>query len=225
MSKQKRNLLIVAHPDDETLFFAGPILKMRARPWEVVCATDGNADGQGTKRKNQFDKACRRLGVRHIHHLHLPDRFEKRLDTDKIQSFLQSQERPALVFTHGPIGEYGHPHHQDVSWAVHDFYIKQNVAVWAPAYNCLAKKIIRLSKQEFQLKTKILSEIYYSETKRLIHFLPATSVEHYTQFSRQEVNALYKYLCGHGRLQKQHLKEYSWHFKYLQNMKKATRPF
>ena len=38
---KKYNLLGVAHPDDETIFFGGLLQVYRRRPWKVVCVTDG----------------------------------------------------------------------------------------------------------------------------------------------------------------------------------------
>ena len=47
---QAYRLLVVAHPDDETIFFAGVIQSKRDLPWHLVCLTDGNADGRGKER-------------------------------------------------------------------------------------------------------------------------------------------------------------------------------
>jgi len=47
-------LLVVAHPDDETIFFGGTMYSLKKRGWKVIVVTDGNADGMGSTRRNQL---------------------------------------------------------------------------------------------------------------------------------------------------------------------------
>ena len=110
---KKHNLLVVAHPDDETIFFGGLVQVYRRRPWKVICVTDGNADGEGEKRKKDFFSACTQLIAKSFEMWDFPDRFGQRLDIDRLAQRLKT-ENAAEVFTHGALGEYGHPHHQDV---------------------------------------------------------------------------------------------------------------
>src|ERR1035438_7598997 len=114
--KKKKNtlpkaLVIVAHPDDETIFFGGAILSLRYA-WDVVCLTDGDADGKGQKRAEDFKLACKRLGAKKAHILGFKDRFESRLDIDSVESqlneFVKANGPYKVMFTHGPLGEYGH---------------------------------------------------------------------------------------------------------------------
>src|SRR5690606_31192293 len=108
MSKQKKvSLVVVAHPDDETLFFGGLILSSPKKYWHIVCATDANADGLGATRHRQFEAACKKLGVKSWTFFNLPDVFSKRLEIGVIQKKLaELSERFKIteVFTHGPTG-------------------------------------------------------------------------------------------------------------------------
>lgn len=113
-SVKKYNLVVVAHPDDETIFFGGLLQAYRRRPWKVICATDGNADGMGVQRRQDFQRACDALKVQNCEMWDFPDRFENRLDIDRLAERLK-QETASEIFTHGVLGEYGHPHPRRLS--------------------------------------------------------------------------------------------------------------
>ncbi len=224
MSRQKYNLLCVAHPDDEIIFFGGLLQRRRALPWTIICMTDANADGQGRKRKAQYEKSCKMLGVKDAQWWAYPDVYEKRLPVDEIVSRLEEMPRPQAVFTHGIVGEYGHPHHQDVSFAVHTAF-SEHQRVFACAYNAAPDFTIGLTKKEFALKAKILTDVYGSETSRFLNLLPATSTEGYLSLDPSEVKAIYDYLAHGKALKKSSLHAYAWLEKFLKSRRKQPRPF
>ena len=237
---KKCNLVVVAHPDDETLFFGGLIMANRRSNWRVVCATDGNADGLGRTRHDQFARACRALGVRKFEFLDLPDRYESRLSQRELQSRLAElyerirREHVTLqeVYTHGPLGEYGHPHHQDVSLAVHETFSRVNrsaqksIKIWGVAYNCAPDRIFKLPTAQFKKKCHILAKIYLGETSRFIQYLPVTSVETFARFNLAEVRVLHEFFAGSMKSVDARGK-YSWFQPYLNTFRKAVirRPF
>lgn len=218
----KYNLLVVAHPDDETIFFSALLLNHRKNPWHVVCVTDANADGQGTKRKQQFMKACKLLKVQKWSWWSFPDVFSQRLDVDKLASKLKTLPTPLEVFTHGIVGEYGHPHHQDVSFAVHNVFAKTHI-VFSSAYNAYPDFTVQLKPSQFELKTKILSKIYSSETSRFMHVLPATAAEGFVQVDPKEVNALYKFLRDGKEPARSVLKTYAWYWPHIKARGDVTK--
>lgn len=62
----KRNvLLVLAHPDDESMFFSPTInyLISRGHNLYILCFSIGNADGMGNTRKDEFYQACAVLKV------------------------------------------------------------------------------------------------------------------------------------------------------------------
>lgn len=228
MSKLKPksyDLFIVAHPDDETIFFAATILK-RKRPTHVVLATDGNADGLGPERKLQFLKALKSLGVKSHSFIELPDQFNQRLDLNKIVLHLKGLPEPLNIFTHGPLGEYGHPHHQDVSWAVHK-YFKNHKNLYSVAYNTEAELLTPVTKQLFNKKTKILSSIYFSETKRFMNMIPVMPAEGFCRIPYSEAEALYNFLALGQKLNPTRLKKLKWFLPYLDQALEwsSNRPF
>lgn len=228
MSMTKYNLLVVSHPDDETLFFAGLLLRKRRLPWRVICVTDGDADGDGVRRKAQFRRACRMLGVKKSDWLGFPDVFAQRLKTKDLAEALRLLPRPSTVFTHGILGEYGHPHHQDVSYAVHlAFATNRRIPVYSVAHNCYPDLVVRLTREDYATKTKVLKQVYFSETRRFATFLPATATEGFTKVDPQEVEAIYRFLTEKRPLSPKDLKTYKWFTPYLNVLPDPTahRPF
>lgn len=216
------NLVCVAHPDDESIFFAGLLLSRRPPPlpWIVVCVTsDGNAD-----RQRQFNEACRVLGVSENQWWGYPDRYEKRLPIDEITERLKTLATPNEIYTHGILGEYGHPHHQDVSYAVHAAF-RGHPSLYSVAYNTFPEVEVRLTPEDFAAKTRILTEIYGSETSRFLNVLPSTFVEGFMRMEPTEVEAIYDYLARGKPLKTDALKASLWLKDYLPRLKGLPRMF
>lgn len=224
LSKRKFSLLVVAHPDDETLFFAGAVLQRRNQPWKIICVTDGNADGRGQERRLEFMAACRRLGCRDATMWSYPDIYERRLNIPDLMSALRVLPTPQEVFTHGIVGEYGHPHHQDVSYAVHQVFA-ESCKVYSPAYNSFPELRVNLRKRDFAIKADILNSIYGEETRRFLHLLPATWAEGFVLLKRKEVENLYGFLAEKKQLNEKHLSHYRWLSSVLAARKDLPRPF
>jgi LmbE family N-acetylglucosaminyl deacetylase len=225
MSKKKYNLLVVAHPDDESIFFAGLILQKRKLPWRILCVTDGNADKNGNQRALDFAAACKALKVNDFAILNFKDKFEQRVPVDDLIAILK-KETPHEVFTHGPLGEYGHPHHQDVCLAVHRAFAKKKV--FSLAYNCQPDFTVLLTNKSFETKRHILGEVYQSETQRFINFVPATSSEGYVRLSLHEIEAIYRYYTSKILPDPKSLKKFAWlhgFFEIHQKNPIGARPF
>ncbi|MCB0362816.1 MAG: PIG-L family deacetylase [Bdellovibrionales bacterium] len=227
MKSKKSDLIIIAHPDDETLFFSS-VIQQRPyqRPCEIICVTDGNADGMGSRRHRQFLNACRKLGVNKTHWWKYSDIYEKRLPLAPLVERLSTHPKPFRIFTHNILGEYGHPHHQDVSYAVHRAFFSQ-VPIFSTAYNTYPTLSFTLSREQYERKTEILSKIYASETKRFIHILPATYTEGFLQVSLAEVESIYAFYTRGKRLQQRHLNAFKWYWPYIKDgqLSHTTRSF
>lgn len=187
-----KNLIVVAHPDDETLFFAGLVLQKRERAWDIVCVTDANGDGRGEERFKEFKAACQELGAGCLGFLGYPDIFDKRLDVLAIkQDLFDKLGDYDCIYTHGPTGEYGHPHHQDTSIAVHEAGLEAGIPVWSVAYNSKPDEIITLGKQSYGIKLKLLVQNYELETSRFLNFLNCSYAEAFSQVEIEEVRSIY----------------------------------
>lgn len=69
----KRILLLIAHPDDEAMFFA-PTLRWLTRPELhnqvlILCLSSGDADGLGNIRKDELKKSAVLLGIANPEHV------------------------------------------------------------------------------------------------------------------------------------------------------------
>lgn len=56
---------MIAHPDDETMFF-GPTIRRLIRKGcqiHILCITSGDAEGLGTIRKRELTQAVMKLGI------------------------------------------------------------------------------------------------------------------------------------------------------------------
>lgn len=57
-------LLVIAHPDDEAMFFVPSMLKVMTTGFpHVLCFSTGNYDGLGGIRSKELVKSCRVLGI------------------------------------------------------------------------------------------------------------------------------------------------------------------
>jgi len=120
-------LLVMAHPDDESMGNGGMIYRhTRAGvPVDLVCATRGGA-GWGGKpvgrrpeelpeiRGEELARAAAVLGIREVELWDYPDGDVPGCDQDEITERIAAaitRLRPAVVVGWGPDGAYGHPDH------------------------------------------------------------------------------------------------------------------
>jgi LmbE family N-acetylglucosaminyl deacetylase len=217
MKAKAYRLLVVAHPDDETIFFGGLLQREKSLPWKVICVTDGNADHRGEERAEEFAAATKLLGVKETEHWSFPDLFPNRLPVKEIAERLTTHPTPKEIYTHGPLGEYGHPHHQDVCLAVHRAFPRSKI--YSPAWNCPPEKVVRLSPAEYRKKTRAFAEIYRKETSRFLNILPSTAVEGFVRFSHKEVEAIVGFTRRERELSAKDLKLLQWAAPVLPEMR------
>lgn len=122
-------LLIIAHPDDECMFFA-PTIRMFFRMGvqvHVLCLSTGNHDGLGVVRERELVRSCRVLGVASCVALdELQDGPENVWDADKVESALEKYfetctEEITTLMTFDRFGVSGHPNHCDAGRGVVQF--------------------------------------------------------------------------------------------------------
>jgi len=106
------NLMIVAHPDDETLWGGAHLLQGK---WFVVCLTNKNNKVRKKEFENIIDYSNNRGLI-----LSYPDKMNNKKDDwsyvkkgiDKDISTLLKYKKWKKIVTHNPDGEYGHIHHK-----------------------------------------------------------------------------------------------------------------
>ncbi len=199
-----KGLIAVAHPDDETIFFAGLIQAWKHIEWTVVCATDGNWRGRGEERQNELIAACATLKIKHIKFLGFADNPNYRLKLKLLTQELSQLPAFDYVFTHGIFGEYSHPHHQDISYATHAVFSKKS-KVFGIAYNEFPDLLVALSRKHYAVKSKILRSTYLKETVKILHHVPTSAVEGFTRNSIARISKIYHHICGKKKLSTQDL--------------------
>lgn len=148
------NLCVVAHPDDETLFFSGPILNLRDLPWTVVCVTWNGM----LWRKKGLKLACERLGVNELRHWDFPDNHLIPLPSHHLIKKLRQMPPPASIFTHNAFGEYGHLSHKNVHSAVLEAF-QGHQKVYSVAYTN-PELTFPLNADQLKLRAEILGNCY-----------------------------------------------------------------
>uniref|UniRef100_A0A4W3J8Y9 N-acetylglucosaminylphosphatidylinositol deacetylase n=1 Tax=Callorhinchus milii TaxID=7868 RepID=A0A4W3J8Y9_CALMI len=120
-------LLVIAHPDDECMFFAPAAVRLVGCgvPVRVLCLSAGNFYNQGEIRKKELLESCGALGISLSHitvldHRDLPDHPRVQWDRDLVSSlilrYIQSHHI-GLVLTFDEGGVSGHVNHIAVYYA------------------------------------------------------------------------------------------------------------
>ncbi|MDD5164411.1 MAG: PIG-L family deacetylase, partial [Patescibacteria group bacterium] len=188
-NKNTRVLLLVAHPDDETIFCGGTMLLYPYCQWAVVCMTDG----PGNAPREEFEKAIekfKKLGVNIISYLWLgQEKFKKtkkemsEAEKRVIESgnntlrlkwkteIEQCNFNPDIVITHNERGEYGHIDHKELHLIIKSLFSN----VWDffyPKHNenkitYKKRENIELNNAILKIKRDIIHDIYKSQVDNL----------------------------------------------------------
>ncbi|KAK9844122.1 hypothetical protein WJX81_005137 [Elliptochloris bilobata] len=121
-------LLVIAHPDDETLFFLPTLQGLQAAGTRVaiLCLSTGNADGMGSVRTEELRAACNVLNVASedlevVDHPGLQDGRGNRWSPYLILPVVTAaigKHSAEVVITFDAWGVSGHPNHVAVSEAI-----------------------------------------------------------------------------------------------------------
>ena len=118
-------LLLIAHPDDEVMFFLPTIKRLLTlgKDLVVVCLSTGDADGIGSTRKQEFNAVMENLGVRSSNILddeRIPDGFRHwdiSVVHELIERVISDNINIDTILTFDIGGVSGHPNHVSVSQA------------------------------------------------------------------------------------------------------------
>ena len=163
---KKRALVVVAHPDDETIWMGGTILGNAGR-WDLTIISLCRRNDKD--RAPKFKKACRILKAKCF----ISDLEDEELDDIPLCEVIKrikkcSGKHYDYIFTHGENGEYGHKRHIDVNKAVVSMLDKKLLAAKKVFFFSYAKKGEACYSGKNSDKFIKLKEICFKKKKGLI---------------------------------------------------------
>lgn len=140
---QRSVLLVIAHPDDESMFFTPTInyLTSRGHNLHIICMSTGNADGMGNIRKEELLQASAVLKiplpqVKILDHPDLQDGFGEVWNSELLASIVDEyilSHAIDLVITFDNYGVSGHCNHRDLNCGIHKLLHKtaeRDIEAW-----------------------------------------------------------------------------------------------
>ncbi|RWR92963.1 N-acetylglucosaminyl-phosphatidylinositol de-N-acetylase [Cinnamomum micranthum f. kanehirae] len=153
-SAGKRNvLLVIAHPDDESMFFSPTILYLSSRGHNlhILCFSTGNADGKGNIRKAELYQACAILKVplqqvKILDHPDLQDGFGNMWSHHLLAQIIEEEITTKgidMLITFDNYGVSGHRNHCDVHHGIRMVlcnYSQRSIEAWELISTSIARK-------------------------------------------------------------------------------------
>ena len=174
--EKKEILVIVAHPDDETIWMGGTLLRTKLKKTIICLCRKRDKD-----RNPKFKKACKILNARG-YLFDLDDGESGKYKKISLEDIIKKISRIIknknyyYLFTHGENGEYSHVRHKEIHDAVIEMlkrkllfskrvfffsYCKRkNNFQGYSIYKSNADKLIKLNRNELYMKKHLIQDIY-----------------------------------------------------------------
>ncbi|XP_038214965.1 N-acetylglucosaminyl-phosphatidylinositol de-N-acetylase [Zerene cesonia] len=179
----KRVLIVIAHPDDECMFFGPTIYRLCEQGAEVyvLCLSHGNFEGKGQIRKQELWDACKVLGVPDhnvclINDTRLPDNPKVQWPVPVVAKLIEHQVEALdidtlVTFDRG--GVSSHPNHAAVFYAVAYMFVEKTMSEKCTVYTLDSVNILRkyLGFLDLPLSFLLSSKRYFlrwTESRRVL---------------------------------------------------------
>ena len=166
-------MVIVAHPDDETIWMGGALKKFNLVNWTILSLCRKSDPDRAPK----FKRVCDHFDATGImEDFEDEDRMSVAKSIAPIKKLILKNLGSSdfdFIFTHGQNGEYGHKRHLGVHLAVKELLAKKKLGQAQilifnykkqSEYSLIPKTqsdfILKLSAKEFAAKKKVMTEIY-----------------------------------------------------------------
>lgn len=122
--KGKKFLMIIAHPDDESMFFVPFLNYFRGNEISLLCLTNGNAEGLGRVREKELSEASKLFNIKSLTILNndsLPDSMSCAWPLSEVSKVIHSHlsQHPAeVIITFDNYGVSGHGNHISIFQAL-----------------------------------------------------------------------------------------------------------
>lgn len=166
--KRGRALIVVAHPDDETIWMGGTMLAHPEIHWTVFVLTR-SYDQDRAPRFYRAVKALRARGI--ISNMEDFGRLGFRASIPVVEAHLVKklpQKKFDYIFTHGKNGEYGHDRHRSVHIAVKKLLKKHSLqasAVFNFAYRPTLQWGYAIPSKKADFESKLLKSVFNKKIK------------------------------------------------------------
>jgi len=167
---KKKTLVIVAHPDDETIWMGGFLLN-NYKKWDITIISLCRKNDKD--RAFKFKKVCKILNAK----CYMSDLEDEKLNDIYKEEVIKrikkySKKNYDYIFTHGKNGEYAHKRHIDINKAVtymlnkkmilcKIFFLFSYIRNGKFCYpNKNSDKFINLNKNCLKKKKKLIKDIY-----------------------------------------------------------------